>query len=69
MTTLIVIVVVLVVVAASVWAAKRVNHPENAASHTDTSGDATSERFYTDPGRPAGPDAEDPVGGAGSAPG
>jgi uncharacterized membrane protein len=70
MVTLIVIVVVLVVVAGSVWAAKRVKHPENtSATGTDTAGSSTSERFYTDPGRPAGPDAEDPVGGAGSAPG
>lgn len=69
MVTAVVIIVVVLVVAGSVWLAKRVNHPENAGSHTDTAGDSTSERFYTDPGRPAGPDAEDPVGGTGSAPG
>jgi hypothetical protein len=58
----IVLLVIVVVAVGSALLARRVRHPENAGSHTDTSGDTTTERFHTDPGRPAGPDAEDPIG-------
>jgi hypothetical protein len=61
MTIALVLLVVAATVAGSVWLARHVRHPENAASHSDERPDSTSERFYTDPGRPAGPDAEDPV--------
>lgn len=57
-----VFVVIVVVAVGSALLARRVRHPEAASSHSDTGGDTTSDRFHTDPGRPAGPDAEDPVG-------
>lgn len=63
MTVVIVVVAVLVVVALSVWAARHVRHPEQTASHADVGGRTDSDRFYTDTDRPAGPDAEEPVGG------
>jgi len=63
---LLVALVVMLVVAASVWLARHVNHPEQTAGHddpADASGRNTaSERFYATTDRPAGPDAEDPVG-------
>lgn len=58
-------VVVLVVVA--VLASKRVQHPDQASDRrTDeraADGDTTSTRFYDPTDRPAGPDADEPVGG------
>lgn len=61
MEMLIVALVVLAVVLVSVWAARRVKHPEQAASHDDTGRDSTSDRFYNETDRPAGPEAEDPT--------
>jgi hypothetical protein len=59
-----VIVVVLVVLAAA-WAARHVKHPEQAASHGhDPSRETESDQLYDGVDRPAGPDAEDPVGPA-----
>ncbi|HEV7722402.1 MAG TPA: hypothetical protein VGO60_14010 [Iamia sp.] len=61
MTVVLVLLLVAAIVAGSVWLARHVRHPENMPSRSDERADSTSERFYTDPGRPAGPDAEDPV--------
>ncbi|WCO68219.1 hypothetical protein PO878_05700 [Iamia majanohamensis] len=58
------VLVVLVVVAGAALLARRVQHPEDAASHDDGQADTTSERFYDTADRPAGPDADDPVGPA-----
>ncbi len=58
----IVVLVIVVVAVGSALLARKVRHPEDTASHSDTGGDTTTERFHTDPGRPAGPDAEDPIG-------
>jgi hypothetical protein len=60
--TVVVLVGVALVVAAAVWAARRLPHPEQTASHHDERTDSTSQRFYSDTDRPAGPDAEDPIG-------
>lgn len=62
MTGLIVAVVVVVTVVASVALARKVRHPEQAATHDDTVGgeETTSDRLYGHDDRPAGPDAEDP---------
>ncbi|HEX2576813.1 MAG TPA: hypothetical protein VHK88_10730 [Aquihabitans sp.] len=62
MTGLAVAVVVLVLVAGAVFASKRVKHPEQTASHGEADVSSTSERFYRGVDRPAGPDAEDPIG-------
>jgi hypothetical protein len=62
MEMVLVAVVVVAVVVASVLLARRVQHPEDTASHTDTGRDGTGERFYSDTDRPAGPDAEDATG-------
>jgi hypothetical protein len=59
MEPVLVAMVVIVVVAGSVLLARRVRHPEDTASHTDTGRDSAGERFYSDADRPAGPDAED----------
>lgn len=57
--------VVIVVVAVSVLLARRVQHPEDTASHDDGNRDASlSARLYDGVDRPAGPDADDPVGPA-----
>ena len=61
MTGVVVAAVVVVAVIAAVLLARVTKHPEQTASHRDTAGDTTGERFYGD-SRPAGPDAEDPVG-------
>lgn len=55
------VVVVVLIVVVSALLARRVQHPEQAASHDDGPA-STSERFYESADRPAGPDAEDPVG-------
>lgn len=62
MTIAIVLLVVVVVAVGSAALARRARHPEVTASHDEDPRDATGERFYSDTGRPAGPDAEDPVG-------
>lgn len=59
MTGVLVVLVVVVVVVGSVLLARRVQHPENTATHHDEGRDSTGERFYSDTDRPAGPDAED----------
>lgn len=69
MKVVIAAVVVVALVALSVWAAKRVRHPENTASHAQDPRESTSERLYSDTDRPAGPDAEDPDGGLHRRPG
>jgi hypothetical protein len=58
--------VIVLVAVVSALLARRVQHPEQTATHDpapheDPGADSTSDRFYTD-SRPAGPDAEDPVG-------
>ena len=60
MDMLIVFVVVVVVAVGAAYLARRVKHPEQAASHDDTGRDSTSDRFYNETDRPAGPEAEDP---------
>jgi hypothetical protein len=54
--------IVIVVVAVSVVLARRVRHPENAATHEDQDKDSTTDRFHRTDDRPAGPGAEDPIG-------
>ena len=61
--TVAVVLVVVVLVGLCMWGARRMRHPEQTASHAEDVRDSTSERFYSDADRPAGPDAEDPVGG------
>lgn len=56
------VLVVLVVVVGAALLARRVQHPEDAASHDDSGVETTSGRFYDTADRPAGPDADDPVG-------
>jgi len=55
------LVVVLLVVAA-VAVARRAKHPDQLADEHPPPVDATDARFYSLVERPAGPDAEDPVG-------
>lgn len=66
MTAVVILIVVLIIVAAlaiPMLIARKGPHPEQAATHTDDlSDDETSERFYRGVDRPAGPDAEDPIG-------
>ena len=62
MVPLIVTIVVILLVAASIVAARHVRHPEQTASHTDEHPDTTDDRFHAGSDRPAGPDAEDPIG-------
>ncbi|CAN5789769.1 hypothetical protein BH10ACT1_BH10ACT1_16750 [soil metagenome] len=64
MIGLVVAVVVIALVAAAIWAAKHTKNPEQTAGHTDQMADSTSNRFYRTDDRPAGPEAEDPVGPA-----
>lgn len=64
MAIIIGVVVVVLIVVASALLARRVQHPEQTASHADEADDSTSERFYDTADRPGGPDAEDPVGPA-----
>jgi hypothetical protein len=61
-TGLAVAVVVVVVVGAAVFLARRVQHPEQTATHADLDKDRTTDRFHRTDDRPAGPGAEDPVG-------
>lgn len=60
MEMFLVLVVVVVVGVGAALLARRVQHPEQAASHDDTARDTTSDDFYNPTDRPAGPDAEDP---------
>jgi len=60
---LVVALVVLALVAAAVVGARYVRHPEQTAGHDDERRDSTSERFYGTTDTPAGPDADEPVGG------
>ena len=55
---------VVVVVAVSVLLARRVQHPEQTATHAGEGPDrdVTTGRLEDGVDRPAGPDAEDPVG-------
>jgi hypothetical protein len=58
-----------VVFAVSAWASRHVRHPEDAATHDDGSGStSTSDEIHRDT-RPAGADAEDPIGPTRRAPG
>lgn len=52
--------VVVVVAVGAALLARKVKHPEQAASHDDTGRDSTSDEFYNETDRPAGPEAEDP---------
>ena len=63
MSGLVVALVVLALVAAAVVGARYVRHPEQTAGHDDEHGDTTSDRFYGTTDTPAGPDADEPVGG------
>ncbi len=63
MTGLVVALVVLALVAAAVVGARYVRHPEQTAGHDDERRDTTSDRFYGTTDTPAGPDADEPVGG------
>lgn len=60
-------VTVTVLVVVAVLASKRVQHPDQASDrHTAErarDGDTDSSRFYDPVDRPAGPDADEPVGG------
>ncbi len=57
------VVVVLVVAVGSALLARVVQHPEQTATHDDVeTGPEQDQRFYEGVDRPAGPDAEDPVG-------
>lgn len=62
MEGVLVVLLVIAVVVGSVLLARVARHPESTASHDDERRDSTGERFYSDTDRPAGPDAEDPVG-------
>jgi hypothetical protein len=62
MAIVIVLVLTVVIVVVAAWAARYVRHPENT-DPPRAKGDRTSDRFYSRVDRPAGPDAEDPVGG------
>ena len=61
MIGLLVAVVVVVLVVGAVMASKRVQHPEQTASHTDPDTHTRSERLYEGVDRPAGPDVDDVV--------
>lgn len=65
MAIALVILVVVVVVVVSVLLARRVQHPEQSATHGEVeTGPSTSSKLYEGSDRPAGPDADDPVGPA-----
>jgi len=64
-TIAIVFLLVLLVAVGSARLARHVRHPESTASHDDQScRPTTSDDLYDGNDRPAGPDAEDPVGPA-----
>ncbi len=57
--------VVVLVMAGAVALARRVQHPEDSASHSHGGErNSTSDELYGKADRPAGPDADDPVGPA-----
>ena len=64
MQGVLIVLLVVAVVVGSVLLARVVRHPENTASHHDEGRYGTGDRFYSDTDRPAGPDAEDPIGPA-----
>ena len=54
----VIIVAAIVVIAVVVWFFTARNHPEDAATHTDTPPQTTSEELYEGADRPAGPDVD-----------
>jgi hypothetical protein len=61
MTIAIGVVVVVAIFVIAAWASGHMRHPEQTATHPDVNQrETTSERFYAQSDRPAGPDAEDP---------
>jgi hypothetical protein len=64
-TIALVLLLVVVVAVGAAWAARHVRHPESTASHDDGRRPTnTSDDLYGGADRPAGPDAEDPIGPA-----
>lgn len=58
MTAVVIVVAIAAVAAVVVWFVMNRQHPENAAQHTSSTTETTSDQLYKGADRPAGPDAE-----------